>query len=194
MSVYVTTYEIIGQYELADDYYARINAAREAQWGFVREIGAIGFRPSHDGGVTTLFFRTLPTGWRKVGGDRENIEARPRKGSKIGNELAARISALPRAPQSHELAAAYGYDPKQWAVDGGRIYFPSDVTTGFERRRFFLRLPRFAEDGFEPDEARLRAIPESELMAAIEAHNAEAKRRREAHNAEAKSRREGGAA
>lgn len=179
MSVYVTTYEIIGAHELADDYYARIDAAREAQWAFVIEIGGVGFRPGHNGGVQSLFFGTLPTGWREVGRDRERIEARPRKGSKIGKELAARIAALPCAPQSHELASAYGYNPKEWAIDGGRIYFPTDLRTEFPERRTFLRLPRFANDGFEPDEALLRALPESQFMLAVELHNAEAKRLRE---------------
>ena len=181
MSVYVTTYEIIGKPELADEYYARINSAHKAQWVFVREIGGLGFRPRHDGGIQSLFFRSLPTGWRKVGRDGEKIEARPHKGSKAGKDLAARIAVVPRCPQSHELAAAYGYNPSQMALDAskGCIYFPTDVCTGFSDRRTFLRLPRFANDGFEPDATLLRAVPESELMAAIEAHNAEAKRRRE---------------
>lgn len=213
MSVYVTTYEIIGAHHLADDYYARRNAAHGAQWNFVRGIGGVGFRPNHGGGVQTVFFKALPTGWLKVGQDGDRIEARPRKGSLFGTALAG----LPCVPQVDELASSYGYNPKELAIDDskGVIYFPSLISTGFSARRHFLRLPRFKNDGFEPDVALLRAVPESELMAAIEAHDAEkirrhearntdlarrrahiaeVKRRRESHLAEAERRREGGAA
>ena len=66
----------------------------------------------------------------------------------------------------------------------GVIYFPTEMRVHYPETRTFLRLPRFDGDGFEPDPEQLRAIPESELMQAVEAHNAEARRLKiEAHKA-----------
>lgn len=177
--VYVTTYEVIGACDLARAHYDAIDAACEAQWAFVYEVGGKGYRPDHAGGLRSVFFDEVPAGWRKIGLDQGMAEAVPRKSTLIGKAAMQRIAALPRAPQSHDLAARYGYNPPHFAIDGGKIYFATDIALTFPAERIFLRLPRFADDGFEPNEAHLRALPESELMAAIEAHNAEAKRQRE---------------
>lgn len=180
--VYVTTYEVIGAgIPLAEDHAAAIDNARAIQWAYSQQIGGAGFRPSHNGGVRTILFDTLPKGWRKVGLDRGKIEGVPRKDSKAGKEIAASIAALPEAPQPHHLAAALGYNPSEMALDSerGTIYFPTTVDVSFPTKRYFVRLPRFDRDGFDPDANILRAIPESELMKALEDHNAEARRRRE---------------
>lgn len=177
--VFVTTYEVIGALDLAHAHYDAVDAAREAHWDFVSDIGGKGFRPSHNGGLRSVFFAEVPAGWRKIGTDKGNIEAIPLKRTRIGKAAAQRISDLPLAPSASELASRYGYNPPHFAISGGTIYFPAELFLKFPQDRIFLRLPRFAEDGFEPNEAQLRALPESEFMAAIEAHNTEAKRQRE---------------
>lgn len=177
--VFVTTYEVIGAHEIAHAHYQAIDAARLAHWDFVTEVGGAGFRPSHNGGVRSVFFEQLPSGWRKIGLDGAKVEAVPLKSTKSGKAMAENMAALPQAPKPGDLASSYGYNPPHFAIDGGKIYFPTEMQVYFPVERIFLRLPRFAEDGFEPDEAILHAIPESQFMAAIEAHNAEAKRQRE---------------
>lgn len=177
--VFVTTYEIIGARHLAQAHYAAIDAARDAHWSFVSEVGGVGYRPGHNGGLSSVFFESLSEGWRKVGFHDGKVEARPLKNTKIGKALARKINDLRRAPQAPSLAGSYGYNPRHFPIDGGSIYFPSEIQVKFPDERIFLRIPRFADDGFEPDETNLRAVPESELMAAIEAHNAWANRLRE---------------
>ena len=177
--VFVTTYEVIGKFEATDDHYDAIKHARLLQCDFITDVGGVGFRPSHDGGLRSVMFETLPPGWRQIGMDKGKIEALPLKSTKIGKEMVAQIDALPKAPRATDLAARFGYNPKEFAIDGGTIYFPTELKITFPTKRIFLRLPRFTGDDFEPNEAHLRAIPESEFMAAIEAHNAEAKRQRE---------------
>ncbi|PTR05067.1 MULTISPECIES: hypothetical protein [unclassified Novosphingobium] len=185
-TVFLTTYEVIGALDAARAHYAAINAAVRTQWAFVTEVNGEGFRPDSNGGVRSIFFHELPPGWRKIGSENGNVEAVPHKGSNLGKVAARKLLELPRAPQPHALASAFGYNPPHFAIENGRIYFATDLTVTFPSERIFLRLPRFADDGFVPDEDKLRAIPESEFMAAIEAHNAEARRLREAQ--------EGGAA
>lgn len=179
-TVFVTTYEVIGALEVARAHYAAIDAALRAQWGFVTELNGAGFRPDSTGGVRSIFFDDLPPGWRMVGTDNGLIEAVCRKGSNIGKAVAQKLMELPRTPQPHDLASAFGYNPPHFAIENGRIYFATDLKVTFPSERIFLRLPRFADDGFVPDEDKLRAIPESAFMAAIEANNAEARRQREA--------------
>lgn len=181
--VYVTTYELFGDaLPIAERFYANVNAAKAAHWAFVEELGGIGFRPSHDGGLRSVFFAELPIFWRKIAMDRDKIEAVPHQGSAAGKALQKRIAALPSAPRAEELTSLLGYKPESLAVDSARgtIYFPTELSVIFPRKRFFIRLPRFAQDGFEPDPNMLLALPESEFMQAIEEHNAEARRLREA--------------
>lgn len=177
--VFVTTYEVISALEIAHAHYAAIDAAKQAHRDFITEVGGAGYRPSHHGGLRTVFFEQLPAGWRKFGFDGAKVEAVPLKSTKVGKAMAERIAALPLAPRSGDLASSYGYSPPHFAIDGGTIYFPTELRVKFPVERIFVRLPRFAEDGFEPDETILQAIPESQFMAAIEAHNFEARRRAE---------------
>lgn len=181
--VFVTTYELIGRaVEKAKAFYAEADAARDAQWAWAESLGGSGFRPSHDGGVRTVFFTgELPTGWRSVGRERGKTEAAPRRSTKSGKAADEAMAALPKAPRPNRLAAAVGYSPNEMAMDGDRgvIYFPTELHVSQPTDRYFVRLPRFERDGFTPDERELRAIPESELMKALEDHNAEAKRLRE---------------
>lgn len=180
-SVYVTTYEVIGAgLPLAAEFYAEVEAARKEHWEFAERVGGVGFRPAHWGSIASVLFDTLPDGWRQIGRDRDRIEAVPRKTSKAGKALAEAMRALPVTPKGGSLAGKLGYNPREMACDGNKIYFATELQVAHPTERTFVRIPRFANDGFEPDPATLRALPESEFMKAVEDHNAEAKRLREA--------------
>jgi hypothetical protein len=180
--VFTTTYEVIGAgIPIAEAWQEEVANARREQMEMAEEMGGCGIRPDHNGGVRSVFFEELPHGWRRIGADRDKIEAVPRKGTKAGEYLTAALASLPEAPNPSKLARRLGYDPTEMAIDSkrGTIHFPSELTVVHPTRRIFLRLPRFEGDGFTPDETLLRAIPESQLMKAVEDHNAEAKRLRE---------------
>lgn len=187
--VFVTTYEVIGGgIAIADDFYASVDAARKAHWDFVTSVGGEGFRPAHYGSIRSVLFKgDAPDGWKKIGTDKGNTEATPRKASKVGRAFADAIKALPHMPKAEKLVGALGYNPSEMAMDTntGTIYFPTETRLSHPARRIFVRIPRFANDGFEPDPAMLCALPESEFMKAIEDHNAEAKRLSEADTAKA---------
>lgn len=177
--VFVTTYEVIGALDIAAAHYAAVKAAKDAHFDFSESVGGIGFRPSHNGGLRSVFFKTLPAGWRKIGSDHRAVEAVPLKSTKTGKALVEQIAALPTAPDAQALAAQFGYNPPHLPIEGGSIFFVTDLRVLYPAERIFLRIPRFAEDAFEPDPATLRAIPESEFMDAIRAHNGEVTRRKE---------------
>jgi hypothetical protein len=158
--VFVTTYEVIGALDIARAHYKAIKAALKAQWAFIREVDGTGFRPDSNGGVRSVMFKALPPGWRKIGRDNGDVEAVPYKSSKLGKAAALKLAEIAKAPQSHELAAAFGYNPPHFAIENGRIYFATDCVVTFPAERIFLRLPRFSKDGFVPNENQLRAIPE----------------------------------
>lgn len=184
--VFVTTYEVIGAHEIAAAHYAAVDAARKAHWEFVREVGGTGYQPGRCDGVIAVLFEQLPEGWRQIGMDKSLIKAVPHKGSRQGNALFEKMKAQPLPPSPEKLAGDYGYNPAEFPIDGTSIYFATTLRVTFPAERIFLRIPRTTSDGFEPNEAHLRALPESEFMAAVSAHNIEAQRQREA--------REGGAA
>jgi hypothetical protein len=179
--VYVTTYEVVGAgLAKADTYYALVDEARQAHWDWAESIGGSGIRPDHSGGLRSVFFDgDLPKGWRRSGGQQGKTEAVPNRGTKSGKEAERQMQALPRTPRPDELAAAFGYRPNEMAMDGTAIYFPTEMRVAFPMPRTFVRLPRFERDSFTPNEAELRAVPESELMKAVEDHNEEARRQRE---------------
>lgn len=180
-SVFVTTYEVTGAgIPIAQTYYAEVEAAHKAHWAFTESVGGVGFRPAHWGSIASVLFEELPEGWKQIGRDKGRIEATPRKTSKAGKALAEQMRALPPTPKGKSLAGMLGYNPREMAMDGSKIYFATELRTSHPTERVFVRIPRFANDGFEPDETMLRALPESEFMKAIEDHNAEAKRLREA--------------
>ena len=78
--VYVTSYEVIGDgAAIYAPYRAEVDAAKDAHWKFSKSVGGIGFRPDSMGGIRSVFFKDLPSGWRKVGKHGANIEAVPRK-------------------------------------------------------------------------------------------------------------------
>lgn len=181
--VFVTTYEVIGTgIPIYQEFEAKRKATNEAGHDLADEFGAQGFRPFASCGRprTMIFKDNLPKGWRKIGMVDGMVEAVPNKGTKAGKEAQQRMSAIEAAPEAMHLAGQLGYNPREMAMDGFSIYFPTALAVAHPEPRFFVRIPRTAGDGFEPDPAILRALPESEFMKAIEDHNAEAARTREA--------------
>lgn len=179
--VFVTTYEIIGAgLLLAEAHYRQVDEAREAHFAFVERVGGRGFRPDYRGGILSVFFDELPKGWKKRDNPDGKVEAMPHKGNKIGLALYEQIAGLPCAPSASDLAEKFGYAPPEMAFDSERgvVYFTTDLRVAHPVDRFFLRIPRFGGDNFEPEPDLLKAVPESELMLAVETHNAEAQRLR----------------
>jgi len=171
--IYVTSYEVIDDgVAVAAKHYAEIDAARRSYWEFAKSKGAKGFRPT-DTGVRSLLVAPseVPVGWRSVGSDRGLTEIVPRRTTRVGKEALEEIRALPRSPTDSDLADLFGWNPPELPLDGYRIYFPTSVRISLPADRYFLRLPRFANDGW-PGDPRLKEIPESTLMLAIEGHNA----------------------
>ena len=179
--VYVTTYEIVGAgLALATDHYRRCDEARAAQWAFVEEVGGCGMRPDHFGGLMSVLFDELPKCWRKRGFNQGKVEGIPNSQSNYGKALVKHMKALPCAPRPCALGSALGHNPMEMAMDAatGRVFFTTDLRVFYPKERFFIRIPRYEGDGYVPDEAMLKAIPESTLMLAVETHNAEAARLR----------------
>ncbi len=175
--VFVTTYEIVGEgLKLAEAHFAEVDRVEGEHWKVVKQFSAKGYRPGPTGGIRSLFFKEMPTGFRKVGfGKNKAIEAVPHKGSKAGKAAHAAIDAVPRTPRGERLAVQFGYGDAGHITDGYSIYFATAMRIHLPRERYFLRLPRQEGDGYvAPD--TLKAMPESEFMAAIEAHNEIAQR------------------
>lgn len=181
--IFMTTYELIGEaIPIAKAHFAAVEDSKALSFRIAEDFGADGFRPSRYGGrPTSLFFKgEIPTGWRRVGRQGELIEARPNKATKAGRAAEKALSEHPGGPECSDLAHSLGYNPNEIAMDTSRgvIYFPSSLHVSFPSSRYFIRIPRFDGDAFEPDETRLAAVPESTLMKALEDHNAEARRQK----------------
>lgn len=182
MTVYTTTFEMIGEGRAqADRYEQQKRDAAGEQWAFVKEVGGSGYCPSAWNGAlqSVLFDGELPEGWRRIGTVKGKTNAVPKASTKAGKGWLAKIAALPCKPLPTSLAADLGYNPASFAMDGFSIYFPTEIRVEHPETRHFLRLPLQAGDGFEPDLQRLKPIAERELMKAVEDHNAEARRLRE---------------
>lgn len=181
--VYKTHYEVIGAgLDISKRHFAEVAAARDAHWHFAKSVGGVGYRPNGHGGLRSVFFSEVPTGWRKIGSDRGNVEAVPNRKTAEGRLLSKQIAELPNAPEPGDLASQLGYNPSILTLDPERgiIYFPIAIEITWPETRHFLRLPRTAIDGFQPDEEILREVRESEFMRIVEDHNAEARRQKAA--------------
>lgn len=173
--VFVTSYEVndIGL-PLIERHNAAAKAWLAAAWALTEELGGTGFHPGWNGIRAILFEGDAPSGWRVLEGDpqhREYVRCVPRKTSKAGKELTARLSSVGMRPKGEDAAALFGWAPPEMAMDGSKVYFPTAQTIELPSPRHFIRLPRFAKDGWQ-GHAGLTEQPESEYMRAIEAHNA----------------------
>lgn len=172
--IFVTTYEMLGSAaEAAEKHFASIREARAEWWALAKKYGARGFRPGHYGAPPmALIFegKDPPAGFRYWGRpDANTVECKPHKATKVGRAAAADLAALKRTRSDADLAADFGWT--EWPTNGRTLFYATCSEVALPTKRYFLRLPRFADDGWTASEG-LKEIPESELMRAIEDHNA----------------------
>lgn len=179
-NIFVTTYEVNEQgteimtahLAAVDDYHARAFAVSD-------RYGASGFRPSNWGSPNSLMFKAekAPEGFKLLKRDRPGvIECTPRMTTAIGKQAKAELEAIGARPDGEAVAQAFGWNPKTLAMDEtrGTVYFPTTLSVERPSVRHFVRLPRFADDGWEQHPA-LEPIAENAFMLAIEQHNAAAR-------------------
>lgn len=177
MTVFKEYYEVTGADELAKArvFAAAQSAAWDAQWALVKELGGEGFRPGHAGGLKSVLFakgKTRPEGWRKTGTDRGRDECVPALNTKAGKGLRTRMAAVARVEDWGQFANTFGWKGRS-PMDGakGMIYFCSGVRVVKPRERLFLTYPRVLKDGWTAP-AGLTEVRESDMLRAIEDHNA----------------------
>ncbi|MFY0735660.1 hypothetical protein [Aurantimonas sp. NFXS3] len=178
-SVFKTPYEVVGEgFQIAKAFYAECDRVREVQWAIAKSFGAKGYRPSHNGGMRSLFFKELPEGFREIGRDGDNIEAVPRKTTKVGKAAQAKLDAAPRSPQNDELARRLGWDVGM-VISGSTIYHATASRIGLPTLRYLIMVPRHEDDEWTPP-ASLKELTQSEYRLAFHEHNAEVERRKRA--------------
>lgn len=178
MSVFVTSYEVtLTGLPVIEQHNAAVKAWKEAAWKVVEELGGTGFRPCTASGISAVAFDDKPpTGWRSTARDpREHNKflCVPRQTTVAGKTAKQKMVSVGKMPDGSDAAALFGWNPSTLAIDSHRgiIYFPTAQTIELPSPRHFIRLPRFADDGWQGHEG-LKEVPESEYMRAIEAHNA----------------------
>lgn len=178
--IFVTTYEVgPAGMDITQSHLDAQNAYRERGIAAADKFGATGFRPRRYGPPTTLMFKaeSAPTGFKLVKRERAGvIECSPRMTTALGKEAKSALAEIGIEPSGEDLAAAFGWNPSELAMDTdrGTIYFPTTLSTVRPIPRHFVRLPRFAADGWEGHPG-LAEIAESAFMRAIEDHNAAAR-------------------
>lgn len=182
--------------KLARDHAAKQQKARDAHWNLIREYKADGYRPTHDGRVKTLLFapqpdakipRNVPPGMRYVGKDvvegKVRLEYAPSKNTTAGRALAKRFAEVDRIESWSAFADAFGKfgDRSPIGEGGGRtgfvIYHCHGVHVRKPRERFFLVYPRELKDKWTPPKG-VTLVRESDMLRAIEDHNAAVKKRK----------------
>jgi hypothetical protein len=178
VNVFMTTYEVTGPaLPIVEAHRKAIEDHLAKCWAINEELGGEGFQPGWSGIRAILFKGTsaadAPAGWRLLERDDTPgiIRCTPRKTSKAGKALAARMAEVGKMPRGEECATAFGWGPNQLAIEGNRIFYAVQQSVELPTPRHFVRLPRFDGDGWEGHEG-LTAIPESEFMRALEGHNA----------------------
>jgi hypothetical protein len=130
--------------------------------------------------MQSLFFTgpKAPMGYRKIRSEEGRIECVPSKTTEAGKAAEMAIRELGRPPQACDLAEKFGWNNLKPVMDYRSIHWPSFLEIDFPDKRYFLGLPRQQGDGWiMPDS--LKAIPESEVIEAIETHNAELRQRKD---------------
>jgi hypothetical protein len=182
--VFTTTYELSGDARAkAEAHYAEVDAAHDAWRAAFAALGANACRANPNGAVVSLSFPggEAPAGYRIV--DRHpdgSIECVPHKGTRVGKAVAETLAALPTAPRNADLLVALSANLH--AIDHRAFYSGTSTRLKRPAPRYFVRLPRTADDDWTPGDG-LTAIPESEFMAAVEAHNAAVRATDEARSA-----------
>lgn len=177
--VFRVYYEVVGDgIAICEAHYARVAERHSAGFALAERFGATGFRPNRSSrGILHLIFagREAPEGFRYKQLEPEGrVACAPNKRTSIGKTASAEMAAFENAPDGEALAASLGYAPREAPMDGYKIYWPSAYRFLRPTTRYFLDIPRQAQDGFEPPPS-LREVPASTFMLALEAHNAGAR-------------------
>ena len=177
MTVFKEHYEITGAAarKKAEAFTARQQAARDAHWAILNDLGAKGYRPSYYGGIKSIMFEKdkVPSTFRRIGWDKGLAECVPLLKSKAGKGIAARLKAAPQIEDWRKFADEFGWKGRSpMSTEGGRgcIYFASGVRVVKPKVRYFLQFPRTLKDGWTPP-AGLKLVRESDMLRAIEDHN-----------------------
>lgn len=181
-TMYKEVYEITGSAakKKAEAFSARQQAARDAHWKIINDVGGEGYRPSYYGGIKSIMFAKdkVPPTFRRTGWDKGLAECVPLLKSKAGKELAERFKAAPKIEDFRSFADEFGWKGRSpMGTDGGRgcIYFATGVSVRHPRVRYFLQFPRTLKDGWKAPPG-LKLVRESDMLRAIEDHNAAAKK------------------
>lgn len=181
--VFKEYYELKGAKLLkaARDHAAAQEKARKAHWVIVKELGGYGYRPSYYGGIKSLLFKAekAPDGFRKIGTDKNCIECVPARNTAKGKAAEKLIAvAVPEIPSwgrfCDDILRWNGRSP----IGGGSgsrtgfcIYHATGVHISRPKERFIVVLPRTLSDGWKRPEG-LKEIRESDMLRAVEDHNA----------------------
>lgn len=196
--VFKEHYEITGTDALAKAraFETEREKAFEAHWALVKDLGGVGFRPDHGGQIKSVMFKNVngktPSGWRKIGTENGNLECAPARNTAAGRALTKKMALVMRNPSWRTFADGFGWEGRSpMAQSSGRrlgmlIYFGGGLSIDMPRKRFFLIFPRTLDDGWVAPQG-LTQIRESEMLRAIEDHNAalKATKAKSANEAEA---------
>lgn len=171
-------YEIVGEGTiLAKAYEDAIKATKKV----AASLGASGYIPHQDGEVRALKFADKPDSylWSKVTFRNSNdVGYLPKKNTKEGKSLNSQLSEMKRYPSKNDYLKSIGWDRDYEVIDSRGMYFAVTVTVHNPDVRYFIKVPRQTDDGWTPSD-KLKLVSEDEVKAAMDAHNAEAKRLRE---------------
>jgi hypothetical protein len=187
MTVFREVYEIVGASEKkrAQVFITKQTASLNAQWDVCRALGAKAFRPSHDGTMRSLLFAPplkVRLGLRRIGTDRGHIEYQPSLNTKAGRAIAKQLAEAPRVESLREFANTFdwhGRSPMSTEHGRGIIYFCAGVHVRKPKERFFVTFPRELKDGWKAPKG-LKLVRESDMLRAIEDHNALVAKRKKA--------------
>jgi len=193
VTVFKEYYEMTGAaaLKLARAHADKQQKARDAHWKLINELKADGYRPSHEGRIKTLLFAppsganaksAVPPGMRYVGKDvvdgKIRLEYAPARNTKSGRELAKKFSEVDRIESWSSFADAFGKFEGRSPIGEGSgsrtgflIYHCHGVHVRKPRERFFLVYPRELKDKWKAPPG-LKLVRESDMLRAIEDHNA----------------------
>lgn len=173
-TVFTEYYEIVDVgLELIQAYFAEYDAVVEEQSAIAADFGAEECLVDFFGRVDSVAFRERPDqNWRILKDDfqGEMYVAVPRKNTKAGKELFAKMESAPPLPKDVDVKAALGWTRDMQVVEGYKHYRASFVRLTQPQNRYFLKLPRQVNDGWHPS-SKLEQVTERVFLEAIAEHN-----------------------
>lgn len=172
--VFTEYYEIVEEgAEGARAYYAEYDAAADAQRAVAVELGGVDCLIDWFGRVSSISFAERPDqNWRiidtTVGGDL--YAAVPRRNTKAGKELHARMESAPRLPDDAKVKEILGWNRDMQVVEGTRHFRAVLVRASLPEPRYFIKIPRQLNDGWFPSN-KLEMRQEREFLEVIAEHN-----------------------